>query len=61
MVEIIERGTVPSDKEYDIRCKRCKTLFKFRRSEAEYVADQRDGDALVIECPLCSERVWRAA
>lgn len=61
MIKIIERGIKPDDKEYRTSCSRCKTVFEFVRSEAEYVSDQRDGDALVIECPVCKERVWRAA
>jgi len=60
MVEIIKEGKKPSDKSYEAKCRECETTFRFKRSEAGYVSDQRDGDALVIACPLCNARVWQA-
>lgn len=58
MVEIIERGMKPSEKVYVAKCRECETRFSFKRSEASFVADQRDGDALVIDCPTCGAKVW---
>lgn len=59
MVEIIgRRGTPKTDRKYETRCRECETKFSFQRSEAEYVSDQRDGDALVIKCPVCGHKIW---
>lgn len=61
MVEIVERGLPRSDNKFQARCPDCQTLFNFKRAEAEFVPDQRDGDALKIKCPVCGVMVWRAA
>lgn len=60
VVQIIERGHKPSDKDHTARCRECETKFTFKRSEASFVPDQRDGDALVINCPLCGVKIWHA-
>lgn len=53
MVEIIETGKLPGEKEYTTTCHSCKTKFKFKRKEAAYKSgDQRDGSYLQINCPL---------
>lgn len=52
MPEIINQGSLPSEKVYTVTCSHCKTLFKFKQDEAKYVSDQRDGDFLQITCPL---------
>lgn len=58
MVEIIKAGKKPEDKVITTTCKHCATKFRFKVSEARMSFDQRDGDALVIKCPLCSQSVW---
>jgi hypothetical protein len=60
MVEIIIKGSLPDDNEYTTDCTHCQTKFRFKRFEAAFVADQRDGNALVIPCPLCHRDVWAA-
>lgn len=58
MVEIITRGRKPGEARYEATCRECRTVFRFARSEARYVSDQRDGDAVAINCPVCSQQVW---
>lgn len=58
-IKIIERGPLER-KSYKTRCVRCRTKFRFDRSDARLVNDQRDGDALVVPCPVCSADVWTA-
>lgn len=56
-MEIIKRGKHPDEQKYDGTCRNCKTEVRFKKSEAEYVSDQRDGDFLRVRCPLCSEYI----
>lgn len=56
MVQIIKRGTPPSEREYRICCYSCKTVFQFKQSEATLHPDQRDGDYVAIQCPVCGKR-----
>jgi uncharacterized protein with PIN domain len=61
MTTITKRGKVPADVEYDAICDHCKTEFKFYRHEAGRESHhQRDGNAMIIACPLCGKDVWRA-
>lgn len=59
-MEIIKKGKLPEEKTYECVCSYCKTEFRFQRKEAEFVYDQRDGNALTIKCPLCKSQVWMA-
>jgi hypothetical protein len=61
VVEIIKRGKLPGNQVHECTCRDCKTVFRFKEAEAEYVSDQRDGNALKISCPVCSRACWIAA
>jgi len=61
MLEIIKRGVSPGAKQYEGRCQPCGTTVRFLRDDARFVADQRDGDALIVKCPVCGEDIWTAA
>jgi RNase P subunit RPR2 len=61
MIEVLRKGEKPEDRTYSAACGNCKSLLRFKRSEAEYVSDQRDGDAVTIECPVCKSKVFVAA
>lgn len=52
-MKIIEQGQIPEEKTYQCTCRNCKTVFEFKKYEARYVSDQRDGDFLTISCPIC--------
>jgi hypothetical protein len=54
-MRIIERGILPGEKIYVQICRDCKTKFEFMQKEAKVVHDQRDGDFMQIECPVCHE------
>lgn len=60
MVEIIRQGQIPEEQVFEATCTNCKTHFRFKRKEAKYVSDQRDGDFLEIPCPLCSKTVYKS-
>jgi hypothetical protein len=59
-LKIIKRGTIPADRAYRVTCRNCETEFEFLRSEAELVPDQRDGDYLTSDCPMCHEECTTA-
>lgn len=61
MVEILRRGTRPDETTHMHTCSKCYTLFRFSESEADFMRDQRDGDAWKIECPVCQRVCWVAA
>ncbi len=60
-MKIISKGRKPEEKEYRVTCDDCDTVFEFKKREAQYVSDQRDGDALKIKCPVCNRMVWTVA
>lgn len=60
MVEVIRLGQIPEEKEYTATCGNCSTLFKFKRREAKVTYDQRDGNFLQIDCPLCKKTVTKS-
>ncbi len=60
MVEIISRGMLPVEDIFKGTCGNCKTVFKFKRDEADQVLFiERGGPCLSISCPLdeCNETV----
>jgi RNase P subunit RPR2 len=52
-MKIIKRGQVPGNEVYRLDCNHCHTEFEIEAKEAKYNSDQRDGDYLSIECPIC--------
>ncbi len=61
MVEVLRKGDRPEDRVYTGTCIQCRSLLRFKRSEARFVSDQRDGDAVVVECPVCKKDLWVSA
>lgn len=59
-MEILERGKLPSEKEYICTCRNCKTRFKFKQSEGRIHYDQRDGNHIEVYCPVCLYQVTTA-
>ena len=59
-MKIITPGTLPQTKTYGAVCRNCGCRFTFARHEAEYVSEQRDGDALKVKCPQtgCGQDCW---
>lgn len=52
-MEIIKKGELPAEKLYTLTCRYCSTEFRFKQGEAKRISDQRDGNYLSINCPLC--------
>ena len=53
-MEIIKRGTLPSEREFFCTCHICKTEYKFKQAEGKVTYDQRDGNLISVTCPVCS-------
>ena len=60
-IEIIERGSLPENDVFDAQCWKCRSKLRFLRSDAKLTSDQRDGDFLTVECPVCGEPVTMGA
>lgn len=58
MVEIIKKGRLAADAKYTMHCPQCETVARFEKKEGREVFDQRDGDALVFNCPECKKELW---
>jgi DNA-directed RNA polymerase subunit RPC12/RpoP len=56
-MRVIKAGAKPEDKLYQAACMHCKTEVEFARHEAKYNPDQRDGDFLSVNCPICSHLI----
>lgn len=52
-MKIIKQGSLPEERDYQIGCRNCGTVFEFARKEAELVIDQREGNYLKVHCPHC--------
>lgn len=52
-MEILERGTPPEEREYNATCRNCKSLLRFKRSEAKYHSTCRNESYLEVQCPVC--------
>jgi uncharacterized protein with PIN domain len=57
-MKIIKQGELPEEKEYSATCSNCKTEFEFLRKEGKVHFDQRDGNSVVVKCPLCQKSCW---
>lgn len=58
-MKIIQRGVLPKDKVYRTTCVNCKTIFEFSDYEATKMFDQRDGDYLIVVCPVCEQKCYK--
>lgn len=54
-MKIIKEGRPPEKKVYRGNCRYCETVIEFERIEATYRSDNRDGDYLEIQCPVCGK------
>ncbi|MDC2859041.1 hypothetical protein [Delftia sp. DT-2] len=60
-MKIIKQGQPPETRTYQCTCRECATVFEFEQREAKFVFDQRDGDFLQINCPVCGTQCTKAA
>jgi RNase P subunit RPR2 len=56
MVEILRRGVVPSEKIYDVKCRACDSLLRFKESEGMR-SFHRNESYLSVLCPVCNSQV----
>lgn len=56
-IEVVRRGHLPEEDQFEAQCYRCKSDIRFLRSDAKFTADQRDGDFVTVACPVCQTPV----
>ncbi len=56
-MEILKRGVKPEDQFYLGTCHKCGTEVKFQRSEGVVTQDQRDGNFISVNCPVCGNKI----
>lgn len=52
-MKILKMGERPEDKIHHGTCYRCHTEIEFSRSEGTITSDQREGDYVSVNCPVC--------
>lgn len=57
-MEIVSKGKLATDIKYTMSCNHCGSVTIFDHSEGREVPDQRDGDAIVFDCPTCHREMW---
>ncbi len=57
-MEILRRGKPKAEDTFTAECVQCGTQVRFKRSEATFVPDQRDGDYYTVKCPVCSGLIY---
>jgi RNase P subunit RPR2 len=55
-MRIIKHGDIGDT--YKSSCKNCGCLVELTASDVRFVADPRDGNAIVWKCPDCNEETW---
>jgi len=58
-MEIVKRGTLPGEREFDVTCRTCQSEIKFRQSEGSVTNSQRDGSFVTIVCPVCGSPIHK--
>lgn len=56
MVEILQRGTPPAERQYTLDCRNCKSRIRCKHSETQSHTD-RNETYLSIECPVCQKDI----
>lgn len=56
-MKVLRQGIIPGDIKHYAVCNHCKSVLEFQRKEAKMTHDQREGDYMVINCPVCATRV----
>ncbi len=59
-MKVIKEGTKPEETPRKATCRHCKSKLEFTRQDGRIVYDQRDGNALVVKCPVCDNELWVA-
>ena len=56
-MKILKLGTPPAERVYRVTCDQCKSELEFLEKEAKFNFDQRDGNFLSLNCPVCEGRI----
>ncbi len=56
-IEVTRRGHLPENDQFEAQCFKCKSEMRFLRSDARHASDQRCGDFVTIDCPVCGAPV----
>lgn len=56
-MKIIYKGIKPSETVHRATCNTCSSTMEFQRHEGAIFYDQRDGDTISIECPVCQAKI----
>jgi RNase P subunit RPR2 len=56
-MNILYRGTLPEDKEYEVVCRNCQSILRFKASEGRLTLSQKEGNFLTIICPICKDSI----
>lgn len=57
-MRITKEGILPEEQVHAGKCKVCGTEFEFLSREGKHKYDQRDGEWIEIDCPLCTRLVF---
>lgn len=57
-MKIVKPAPIPP--RYHLTCRHCQAVVESLASEMIFEADQRDGNARVLECPGCGGKTWFA-
>lgn len=55
-MDIIKKGSLPSERVYEATCNHCKTEVRFKRGEAK-CETHRNEEYVMVECPLCKHTI----
>lgn len=56
-MNVIKRGQLPQETTYNTTCGNCHSEIEFQESEGKVTYDQRDGNYVTVNCPVCQERI----
>ena len=57
MIEILEKGEPKSERKFTVGCRGCNSKLRYSKSDGVVVHDQRDGDFLKLDCPVCHKDI----
>lgn len=57
-MKILYRGTKPSETVHRATCSTCKSQIEFQRHEGKINNDQRDGNTIEVDCPVCETKIF---